>query len=66
MQSSKDHYPSLSGIADGPVNIYRDGAFIVTVDSPNDAFNWLAKNTNQSVSYALVHGGYSCLSALDV
>lgn len=61
--SKQDEYPTLSGLTEGSVEILRDGQVIATVESPNAAFAWLAKNgTGRSVSWMLRHEGYSCRS----
>ena len=58
-------YPTLQGIAEGPVSIFLDKKLLTTVEGADAAFMWLAKNQNHSVSYALQHGGYSCKPATD-
>ena len=53
-------YPTLDSVKEGPVLIFHCGELRAWLDTPNDAFTWLAKNQNHSVSYALKHGGWTC------
>jgi hypothetical protein len=64
MPKKRDQYPSISAIpANVPVEIYRDGELVTTVEDTNAAFKWLLGHTHGSVSYALCHGGYWCKAA---
>jgi hypothetical protein len=62
------HFPQASDYpnatdATGPVVVCRDGKRISKVMDAGHAFGWLLNHQGQSVSYALMYGGYSVRSA---
>ena len=59
-------YPNWQHTPTGrPVAILRDGTVLAVVSDDNAAFSWLLRNTNQSVSHALKHEGYSVRPATE-
>ena len=61
-------YPTLANIPfPGPeVRVLRDGEPLAVLRDANAAFSYLAKSTTRTVSWLLLHGGYTCEAVVPI